>query len=105
MAKIILTKTTQAITESLLQQLMPQFDKKMDELRSDFRSLQNDMRALESEVKGLRTEMLERFESTRELINEVAHRVTRVEGKLEGYMEPMRGIVVPVQSPRRRKAG
>src|SRR5690348_5375994 len=98
MAKIILNKTTQAITESLLQQLMPQFDRKLDELRAD-------VRALDAKVDNLRNEMLDRFDAQRELINEVAHRVTRVEGKLEGYMEAMRGIVLPAQAPRRRKVG
>ena len=67
--------------------------------------MHNGIRALDAKVDSLREEMLDRFERTVSVINEVAHRVTRVEGKLEGYMEAMRGVVLPAQPMRRKRAG
>lgn len=105
MARIVLARATQAAVESALRQLMPMIDDRLATLGTEVRLLRDDVRALDAKVDSLRDEMLDRFERTVALVNEVAHRVTRVEGKLERYMEAMRGIVLPAHDSRKKRAG
>ena len=105
MGKLLLNKTTQAVTESVLRQLMPQLDDRLSAIAAEVRLLREEIRTLDAKIDSLREEMLDRFERATALVNEVAHRITRVEGKLEGYMEAMRGVVLPAQAIRRKRAG
>src|SRR4051794_13329546 len=87
MAKIIISKMTEAVTEGVLRQLMPRLDETLAGMRKDIAALRDDVRSLDAKVDNLRVEMLERFANMLETVNEVSHRVTRLDGKLEGYTE------------------
>src|SRR5947207_604275 len=97
MAKFVIKQVVEAVTESVLRQLMPELDERNEGLRAD-------IRALDANVDNLREEMLDRFERQLNTINEVSHRVTRVEGKLEGYMEGLRTVIGPLKVLPKRKA-
>src|SRR5687768_2172487 len=106
MGKVLLRKASTAATEGVLAHLMPQLDARLVAMQQDIRALAADVRAVDAKVDSLRDEMMDRFERTLATINEVAHRVTRVEGKLEGYMEAMRLTLSQSGRPsRKRRAG
>jgi len=87
MAKIILKQVVDSVTETVLRQLMPKLAESIEALHSDIRLIKGELGALDAKVDSLREDMLDRFKRQLSTINEVSHRVTRVEGKLEGYME------------------
>ena len=101
MAKIVISKITEAVTEGVLRQLMPRLDETLAAMKKEIQSVRDDIRSLDAKVDNLRTEMLERFESMLATVNEVSHRVTRLDGKLEGYMEAM-GIRLQVDEVERK---
>ena len=80
-----------------------------EEVRSEIRSLRDEMRTeirtLDAKVDNLRQEMLDRFEAMLNTVNEVSHRVTRLDGKLEGYTEAMglRLTMTDIAKPARKR--
>lgn len=87
MAKEMATKAAMAAAENLLQGLMPQLLQRLDLLESKM-----DRRFSETDrhLANLTQEMQDRFEQTRDVINELGQRIARMEGKLEAYMDTMR---------------
>jgi uncharacterized coiled-coil protein SlyX len=104
MAKIVLHKVVESVTESVLRQLMPELDDRLASLKSELKLVRQELNSLDTKIENLREEMLDRFERQLATINEVSHRVTRVEGKLEGYMEALRTVIEPVRVAQKRKA-
>ena len=115
MAKELLQRAAKKAAQSALLSLLPDLIEKvdllavkMDRLDDRIRALReevhDEIRILDSKVDSLKQEMLDRFERQLNTINEVAHRVTRVEGKLEGYMEGLRTVIGPVKMLPKRKA-
>ncbi len=105
MPKVIVSKATQAATQSVLRQLMPDIDDLLSDIRVQVRSLRDVVRTLDSKVDNRRNEMLERFESSLDVINEMSHRVTRLDGRLDGHMEALSLIVDGPRPSRKRRAG
>ena len=118
MAREIVKKAGAAAVESALRSAMPWLEDNFTALKSDLRTLRqefrdeiralrqefhNEIRALDAKVDALREEMLERFERHLHTMNEVSHRVTRLDGKLEGYTEAMRDRLLTDQRPGRKK--
>jgi hypothetical protein len=110
MAKEFARKAGLAATESALESFMPQLIQRMEKLDAT-------MGSLRQKVVDLKRQMLDRFEQTRDVINELGQRIARVEGKLEAYVETIRGQtqtmekwiervvqVEMVQNVRRKKA-
>ncbi len=72
------------------------------------KSLHDELRSVDAKLDNLREEMLDRFERQLALINETNERVTKLEGKLEGYMEALRLFVGPgatVRPQSRKRVG
>lgn len=103
MAREVVKKAGAAAVETTLRSVMPGLEQILSSIQADLRSLRVEMhdeiRALDAKVDNLRKEMLDRFEVTLNTINEVSHRVTRLDGKLEGYTEAM-GIRLMMDEPR-----
>ena len=105
MPRLVLSKASQAATESVLRQLMPGLDAKLTLFADEVKAMREELRSLDAKVDNLREDMRDGFERQLHVINEVADRVTRLEGKLEGYMEAMRLIVAPPARQSRKRAG
>ena len=103
MAKIIIKQVVEAVTESVLRQLMPDLDKKLDAIRADIGAARTELGALDGKVEGLREEMLDRFERQLAVINEVDSKVKKLEGRIEGHMEMLKIFDSPVATIRPRK--
>jgi predicted RNase H-like nuclease (RuvC/YqgF family) len=104
MAKIIVKQVVDAVTDTVLRQLMPRLNETIESLHADIRPIKRELSALDAKVDNLREDMLDRFERQLNTINEVSHRITRVEGKLEGYMEGLRTVIGPLKVLPKRKA-
>jgi predicted nuclease with TOPRIM domain len=109
MAKENVKKIGAGAYQGAVRAATPWVDEGLKAIRGDIRNLRDEfhqeIRALDAKVDNLKEEMLDRFERQLATINEVSHRVTRVEGKLEGYMEALRTIIEPVKVAQRRKVG
>ena len=119
MGKAMLTGPMRAAIERGIRDQMPDLDTTLKSIEESLRSLQGDLRRVEkslhdelrrldAKVDSLREEMLDRFERQLALINETNDRVTKLEGKLEGYMEALRLFVAPgtpVRPSSRKRVG
>lgn len=104
MGKEIAKKAGVAGVEAGIRAVMPWWDEALKTVRDEVRTLRDDLlrelratreefhteiRTLDAKVDNLRQELVDKAEQHRELVNEVSHRVTRLDGKLEGYTEAM----------------
>ncbi|HVT87927.1 MAG TPA: hypothetical protein VHD56_03665 [Tepidisphaeraceae bacterium] len=80
MAKELMKKASAAAVENVLHSAMPQLIQRLD-------AIQGDLRHLDMKVEQLRQDMYEKFEQTRDVINELGQRIARVEGKLEASVD------------------
>ncbi|HEY8668200.1 MAG TPA: hypothetical protein VIL86_16245 [Tepidisphaeraceae bacterium] len=78
MAKEMMKKAAASAAESTLLSLLPSVQETLNAIRADIRNLDH-------KVDELRREMYDRFEQTREVINELGQRIARVEGKLDSH--------------------
>ncbi|HEX3358906.1 MAG TPA: hypothetical protein VHS31_18150 [Tepidisphaeraceae bacterium] len=109
MAKETVKKVGAGTYQGAMRAATPWIDEGLKAIREDIRSLRDEfhheIRGLDAKIDNLKEEMLDRFERQLATINEVSHRVTRVEGKLEGYMEALRTIIEPVKVAQKRRVG
>jgi outer membrane murein-binding lipoprotein Lpp len=75
-------KAASAAVEKVMQSAMPQLMARLD-------SIQTDIRHLDIKVDQLRQDMYDKFEQTRDVVNEVGQRVARVEGRLDELIRAM----------------
>ena len=104
MGKMVLKKAGAAATQSMLRDLLPFFDERFSSIAKQIETIQHDIRAVDAKVDSLGDEMLDRFERQVSVVNEVSHRITRLDGKLEGFTEAMRITTEPVRQVRKRRA-
>ena len=104
MGKMVLKKAGAAATQSVVRDLLPFLDERFIAIAKQIESLQQDLGAVDAKVDSLREEMLDRFERQLATVNEVSHRITRLDGKLEGFTEAMRITIEPSRQARKRKA-
>ena len=76
------------------------------EIRTLREEIHTEIRNLDAKVDSLREDMLDKFGQARDVANEISHRVTRLDGKLEGYTEAMgfRLQLDEAKLPKRRRA-
>jgi uncharacterized coiled-coil DUF342 family protein len=121
MPKELTKKAGISAAEGVLRSLMPELLGQMDAIRQDIRAMrmemQEEFRDVDRRVEQLKTEMYDKFEQSRDVINEVGQRIARLEGRIQGYFETARNQnnkidgwierivkVETLQSSRRRKA-
>lgn len=126
MGKELAKKAGLGAVETTLKALMPELFERLDKLESRLDSRFEAMEAkfekrfekLETKVEDLRNQMLDKFESTRDLINEVAQRIhavgamaevykresDKLESRLDNLIERT-GFLQGTMSQKRRKAG
>jgi chromosome segregation ATPase len=124
MGKQVLQKAGLAAVESALRDLQPflgerfkliderfaMMDERFKQLHREIERLANKMddvdRRLDARIDSLREEMVDRFENQLGTIKEVSHRITKLDGHVEGFMELFGKMFEPVRLPtKRRKAG
>ncbi|HSH95659.1 MAG TPA: hypothetical protein VK968_16055 [Roseimicrobium sp.] len=115
MSKEVAKKAASAAMESTLLSLLPSIQENLSALRSDIKAMRGDVDRVDAKIEGLQEQMLDRFERTRDTINELGQRIARVEGKLDAFFETLKSqsgrmdnwlerlVKVEVASPSRRK--
>ena len=96
--------------ETTLRAVMPRLEESIADLAHELRSFRqevhDELRVLDVKVDSLRDEMLSKFEAHRELVNEVSHRITRLDGNLEGFTDAMGlKLMEGERGPKRRRVG
>jgi hypothetical protein len=86
MGKITLGKAGRAAASSILRELIPEIDVRLQAIERRLDAIQADMRAGEAKFDNLRDEMLSRFDQQRDVINELGERIARLDGRLDGFM-------------------
>lgn len=133
MGKELAKKAGLGAVETTLKALMPELFERLDKLESRlddrfeamesriekrFEKVDDRFEKMTLEMRDLRNEMLEKFESTRDLINEVAQRIhavgamaevykresDKLESRLDNLIERT-GFLQGTMSQKRRKAG
>lgn len=121
MGKEMTKKAGLSAAEGVLRSLMPELLQQLDALRQDIRGLRTEMhdefRDVDRRLEQLKTDMYDKFEQTRDVINEVGQRISKLEGRIDGYFQTARNQnnkidgwierivkVEMMQSSRRRKA-
>ena len=94
MAKAAVKRAGTAAAQSIARDLLPFIDER-------FTLIQDQLRSLEGQMSALREDVVDRYERQLNLINEINHKMVRLEGKMEGYMEAMRLLIEPVKPKRR----
>jgi hypothetical protein len=79
MGKELAKKAGTAAFETTVLSLLPT-------LQDTLRAVRDDIHHLDIKLDQLKQEMYDRFEQTRDVINELGQRIARVEGKLEGFI-------------------
>jgi hypothetical protein len=72
----ILKKSGASALETTIRSLLPKMSTQLDRI-------ENDLRLMDVKIDSLRQEMYDRFEQTRDVINELGQRMSRVEGQLD----------------------
>ena len=100
MAKETMKAIVIAAAETALKALMPHLQDTLSSVRDEVRTLRERIETVEAKlgtridesedkielkIDALRQEMFDRFEATRDTINELAQRISRVDGALEAY--------------------
>lgn len=87
----LLPSLTEAVSEirADMKEMRAELRGEIKSVRSELSGVRADMLGLDGKLNDLRNEMLERFERTQETVNELGHRITRLDGRIEGYMEIM----------------
>jgi archaellum component FlaC len=75
------------IIESLIPQMMARFDRLSDELGAVRNDLSREASSLRGEIEALRQDMIDRFERTHELLNELGLRINTTETKVDTISE------------------
>src|SRR4051812_18208367 len=117
MAREALKKAGSAAAEAAARSMMPWFDEAAKGIRDDIRGLRGEMqgdlrklreeihaevRTLDAKIDDLRADVVDRFERLLNTVNEVSHRVTRLDGRLEGHVEALR-LNLQAQRPGRKR--
>jgi len=97
MGKIAMKEAGSAAVQSVLRQLMPDIDKRLDMIESYVRNIDARLVALEEKVDA-------KFEQHLAAINEQSHRITKL-GRVEGFMQAWQSLVQPMKLSQKRKAG
>jgi uncharacterized coiled-coil DUF342 family protein len=122
MAKELTKMAGTSAAEGVLRSLMPELLGQLDAIRQDIRSMRSEMqegfRDVDRRIEQLKSEMYDKFEQTRDVVNEVGQRVAKLEGRIDSYFETARNPnnkidgwterivkVETMQNSRRRKAG
>jgi flagellar hook-associated protein FlgK len=87
MAKEATKRAGTAAAESLLHALMPQL---LDRLERLEKKIDGGFTDIDHRLTELKRDMDDRFEQTRDVINELAQRIAKVDGKLEAFVEMVR---------------
>jgi flagellar capping protein FliD len=101
MGKELARKAGASATETVLQALMPQLlqrldsmeahlDKRFAQLDQRFNQIDQRFAQLDLRLDQLKPEFYDKFEQMRDLINELAQRTARLEGRIEGYFQTTR---------------
>ena len=122
MAKELTKKAGISAAEGVLRSLMPELLGQLDVIRQDIRGLRSEVhegfREMDRRFEQLKSEMYDKFEQSRDVVNEVGQRIAKLEGRIEGYFETARNQnnkidgwierivkVEMMQNSRGRKAG
>jgi len=82
MTRNVAEQAASAAVEKVMHSAMPKLMARLD-------SIQEDIRHLDVKVDQLRQDMYDRFDQSREVVNEVGQRVARVEGRLDELIRAM----------------
>lgn len=92
----------------LREEMQDDLRKLREDTQGDLRKLREEMhteiRTLDVKVDDLRTEVVDRSERLLATVNEVSHRVTRLDGRLEGHVEALRLNLQVTRPSRKRRA-
>lgn len=104
MSKDIAKKAAASAIETTVMALLPTISQDIGELRSEMKSMRIEVAGLDGKIQDLTTQMNERFERTQEVVNELSHRITRLNGRIDGFMEAIQlGLTGKGSSPRKLK--
>src|SRR5437868_13088561 len=94
MAKELTKKAGISAAESVLRSLMPELLGQLDAIRQDIRGMRSEMqeefRDMDRRIEQLKTEMYDKFEQSRDVVNEVGQRIAKLDGRIDGYVETAR---------------
>src|SRR5438034_4866172 len=90
MGKIAMKEAGRAAVQSVLRQLMPDIDKRLDMIESYVRNVDARLLALEQKVDA-------RFDQQLAAINETSNKILKLEARVEGFMEAWGLLVQPVK--------
>lgn len=94
MAKEMTKKAGISAAESVLRSLMPELLGQLDAIRQDLRAMRSEMqeefRDVDRRIEQLKSEMYDKFEQSRDVVNEVGQRVAKLDGRIDGYFETAR---------------
>ena len=97
MGKVAMKEAGSAAVQSVLRQLMPDIDKRLDLIEGYVRNVDARLLALEQKVDA-------RFEQQLAAINETSNKILKLEARVEGFMQAWGLLVQPVKIPQKRKA-
>ena len=119
MAREVLKRAGSSAVEAGVRAMMPWFDDATKAIRDDIRVLRGELqadlrkyreelhaevRSLDAKIDDLRSDVVDRFERLLHTANEGSHRVTRLDGRLEGHVEALRLNLQSPRTSRKRKA-
>ena len=97
MGKLAMKEAGSAAVQSVLRQLMPDIDKRLDLIENYVRNVDARLLALEQRVDA-------RFDQQLTAINETSNKILKLESRVEGFMEAWGLLVQPVKIQQKRRA-
>jgi chromosome segregation ATPase len=89
--KEIAKKAAASAVETTVMSLLPSISETLGELRTEMKAVRAELRDFDGRIDNLEHtftgQIADLRERTQEVINELSHRITRLDGRIEGFME------------------
>lgn len=95
MAKELTKKAGISAAESVLSSLMPELFDRIDKLEA---KLDRRFSDIDQRLEQLKTHIADRFEQTRDVINELGQRIAKLEGRLDEHFSNLRAQNIKIDS-------